>query len=53
MEIVAVVVCTSSVVEIKQLLPFCTEKIELLFIVLFNFKRGAALKDSAFDGWRV
>ena len=49
------VVCTSRVVKMKEHLPFCREfiaylelKIEFLLTVLFNFKREAALKDSAF-----
>ena len=53
--IVEVVVCTSRVVKMKGHLLFCREftaylvlKIEFLLTVLLNFKREAALKDSAF-----
>ena len=54
-EIVALVVCTSRVVKMKEHLPFCRE-FSILCIedrvvanfMLSNFEREEALKDSAF-----
>ena len=54
MKIVALVVCTSRVVKMKEYLPFWRDfkilKIELLLTMLSNFEIDTALQGSALCG---